>query len=451
MTAGRGLDVLWDPAFLRYDFGPNHPFQERNRGLAVDLMRRSGVAEAPIPVRWITEIPPASRTELARFHHEEYLDLVEERSRESHPPPLDEGDTPAFPGCFEAASRLVAGAHRAVQGIVEGGAIRQFHPAGGLHHAHPDRASGFCIFNDLAVAIASFVGPGTPFSKVAYIDIDAHHGDGVMYGFYESGRVLDIDFHQDGRTLFPGTGRIEETGTGDGAGLKVNLPLPPGSGDEVLIPTFRAVVPTMIRRFRPELIVLQHGVDGHAGDRLAGLQYGPQGYATVLRELIPLAEEVCQGRILVTGGGGYTPAHVSRVLARAGRILSGLDDASGALPPEWRQEFARTTGEPPPPDWTDPGPGRNREPRIPRWRASSWRNCPGDSGSSSRWSDSSARHQVGRRSRPAGGGGLRPRPIGGRRSPRPRRGGPPGPRPRGGPRRPSRGPWNDSRCSGADF
>jgi acetoin utilization protein AcuC len=356
VPACRGLDVIWDPAFLSYDLGPNHPFQERNRGLAVDLLRGSGVAEAPYPIRWISQVTPASRADLARFHHAEYLDLVAERSQERYPRPLDEGDTPAFPGCFGAASRIVGGGFRGMEAIAKGGASRQFHPAGGLHHAHPDRASGFCIFNDIAVAIASHVGPGAPFSKVAYVDIDAHHGDGVMYGFYESGRVLDIDFHQDGRTLFPGTGRIDETGAGDGAGLKVNLPLPPGSGDEVLIPAFRSVVPTMVRRFRPEVIVLQHGIDGHAGDRLAGLRYGPGGYSGVLRELISLAEEVCEGRILVTGGGGYTPAHVTRVLARAGRLLAGLGDASGPLPPEWKREFARSTGEPAPAEWTDPDP-----------------------------------------------------------------------------------------------
>ena len=206
------------------------------------------------------------------------------------------------------------------------------------------------------MAIASHVGAGRSFGKVAYLDIDAHHGDGVMYGFYESGRVLDIDFHQDGRTLFPGTGHLRETGSGDGAGLKVNLPMPPGAGDEVLIPAFRRVVPAMLRSFRPDLIILQHGVDGHAGDRLAGLRYGPSGYATVLRELLALADELCRGRILVTGGGGYTPSNVSRVLARAGLLIAGGASPEGALPEDWRRQFEVGTGEPAPASWTDPAP-----------------------------------------------------------------------------------------------
>jgi acetoin utilization protein AcuC len=355
------LPVLWDPAFRSYDFGPNHPFQEGTRELAVHLMERSGLFRDPARAALVSGISPAGRTELARFHQEGFLDLVERRSSERGAPPLDSGDTPSFPGCYEAAGRIVNGALRGLESIASGPSRRAFHPAGGLHHAHPGSASGFCIFNDVAVAIASFVGPGRPFGKVAYVDIDAHHGDGVMYGFYGNGRVLDIDVHQDGRTLFPGTGRIEESGTGDGAGLKVNLPVPPGAGDEVLVPTLHSVLPTMFRTFRPDLIILQHGVDGHVGDRLAGLRYGPEGYASVLRELVGLAEELCGGRILVTGGGGYAPAHVARVLARAGLLLAGSDRGDGPLPGSWRTEFERETGEEAPASWTD-SPGAPRRP-----------------------------------------------------------------------------------------
>ncbi|EQD44777.1 Histone deacetylase superfamily, partial [mine drainage metagenome] len=172
--------------------------------------------------------------------------------------PLDHGDTPAFPGCFEEAARIVEGTVRAVDfALAERG--RAFHPAGGLHHAHRDAASGFCIFNDVAVGVERAVSAG---HRVAYLDIDAHHGDGVMYGFYDSGRVLDIDVHQDGRTLFPGTGAVSEIGAGDGEGRKVNVPLPPGAGDETLVPLVARLVPTLLRDFRPDLIVVQHGADG---------------------------------------------------------------------------------------------------------------------------------------------------------------------------------------------
>ena len=348
--------VIWDPKFREYDFGPHHPFQQTTRELAVRLLDSAGGFRSPRPARRVDAVDPAPLEALERFHHRAYLDLVAERSERSKAPPFDSGDTPAFPGCFGASARIVGGALRAVEALVRRDAVRAFHPSGGLHHAHPDAASGFCIFNDIAVAIASAVGPGRPFARAAYLDLDAHHGDGVMYGFYESGRVLDIDFHQDGRTLFPGTGRTDEIGVGDGAGFKVNLPLPPGSGDGVLVGSFRRVVPTLLRTFRPEIIILQHGVDGHAGDRLAGLRYSAAGYSSVLNELLTLADELCQGRILVTGGGGYTPGNVSRVLAMAGLRLADRAPPAGPLPERWRQEFASVTGESPPVDWTDPPP-----------------------------------------------------------------------------------------------
>ena len=305
------VSVVWDDRFLEYDFGADHPFTERSRGLAVRLFEwMSEHAHRPA-VTWTREVDPAPRALLATFHEEEYLDLVERASRLSGRVPLDAGDTPSFPGCFESAARIVAGAQVALEATRE----RQrpaFHPAGGLHHAHPDRASGFCIFNDVALAVAKAVRDGL---RVAYVDIDAHHGDGVMYGFYGSGRVLDIDFHQDGRTLFPGTGFPNEVGAGDGAGLKVNVPLPPYAGDEAVLPLFRRLVPPLLESFHPELIVLQHGVDAHVGDALARLQYSSAAYEEMLRSLREYALQHVDGRFLVTGGGGYRPESVARALA----------------------------------------------------------------------------------------------------------------------------------------
>jgi acetoin utilization protein AcuC len=192
---------------------------------------------------------------------------------------------------------------------------------------------------------------------VAYVDVDVHHGDGVMYGFYGSGRVLDIDFHQDGRTLFPGTGAIHETGAGDGSGLKVNVPLPPGAGDGALVPIARRIVPPLLDAFRPRLLVVQHGVDGHWGDPLAGLRYTARGYAEVDRLLLEWAERA-ECPVVLTGGGGYRAASVARVLARAGRLLAGLplppDDAP--LAEEWREWFFQAVGEPAPARWVDPAP-----------------------------------------------------------------------------------------------
>jgi acetoin utilization protein AcuC len=296
-------------------------------------------------------VSPASRETLERFHDPAYLDYVEAASGREVPVALDAGDTPSFPGCFEEAARIVEGAGLALAWVLEH-RRPAFHPAGGLHHAHPDRASGFCIFNDVAIAVGAAVRAG---HRVAYLDIDAHHGDGVMYGFYRSGRVLDIDFHQDGRTLFPGTGFPSEAGRDDGAGLKVNVPLPPLAGDDALLPLFRRIVPPLLRSFRPDVIVLQHGVDGHIGDALANLQYSPAAYSAIDAELVALAREVSDGRLLVTGGGGYRASAVSRVLARTGLALLDrpLPPDASEVPPAWREKFRRTIGEPAPTHWAE--------------------------------------------------------------------------------------------------
>jgi acetoin utilization protein AcuC len=353
-TPGRAPLVVWDPRFRRYDFGPDHPFSEASRDLAVRLLERSLLPPERPSFEWVRSIDPAAPSVLERFHAAAYVERVRRVGGGSETVFLDRGDTPGNPGCFEAAARIVGGAVRAAERVWEE-RRPAFHPAGGLHHARPDGASGFCIFNDLAVAIA---GPLAAGRRIAYLDIDAHHGDGVMYGFYGSGRLLDIDFHQDGRTLFPGTGSPSEAGEGDGAGLKVNVPLPPGAGDVALLPLFRRIVPPLLDRFRPEMIVLQHGVDGHAGDPLAQLQYTAPAYAEIARTLCVYAADHCERRILITGGGGYRAESVARVLARTGRILAGISapEPDAGLPDAWRTEFFEETGYAAPERWAEPEP-----------------------------------------------------------------------------------------------
>lgn len=348
------LSVVWDARFRSYDFGEGHPFSERSRALAASLLERATAHRPPGSVDRIRAVDPAPRSLLESFHRPEYIDLVEQSSAIGVPRLLDAGDTPAFAGCYEEAARLVAGAEVGLERTIAT-SVPSFHPAGGLHHAHPERASGFCIFNDVAIAVGRAVSRGL---RVAYVDLDAHHGDGVMYGFYDSGKVLDIDVHQDGRTLFPGTGFPSETGRADGAGLKVNLPLPPGAGDEALLPLFRRLVPPLLEEFRPEVIVVQHGVDGHVGDALAQLRYSPRAYAEIDRSLLALARRISGGRLLVTGGGGYRASSVARVLCRTGLLLGGWDlpPDDEALPPEWVAEFRREIDEPSPNRWADPEP-----------------------------------------------------------------------------------------------
>ncbi len=349
MGSPQGL-VVWDERFIEYDFGDDHPFTERSRRSAVRLLE----SIVPDSTRFLREVSPAGRNLLESFHEPEYLALVEGASVRGRSIPLDSGDTPSFPGCFEAAGRIVEGAVQAVDFSLREHAPA-FHPSGGLHHAHPDRASGFCIFNDVAVAVQHALAAGR---RVAYLDVDAHHGDGVMYGFYTSGRVLDIDFHQDGRTLFPGTGRADEVGSGDGAGLKVNLPLPPGAGDEALAPLFRRVVPPLVRSFRPELIIVQHGADGHAGDPLTSLQFTSASYDQVDQLVVQLAHELCEDRLVVTGGGGYRAESVARVLARAGAVALGhpAPPLEAPLAHGWRTHFQTEWDRPAPSRWRDSFP-----------------------------------------------------------------------------------------------
>ncbi|MGC2289648.1 MAG: acetoin utilization protein AcuC [Thermoplasmata archaeon] len=350
------LNVLWDPAFLRYDFGSEHPFTERSRWMAVRLLDALGLfgeIASPAPT-WVSNVTSATREELLRFHTPEYVELVDRLGRGPSSHPLDAGDTPSFPGCFEAASTLSGGTLAAARTVRDAPTSHAFNPAGGLHHAHPGRASGFCIFNDLAVAIRALQTESPSVRRVAYVDIDVHHGDGVMYGFYDDGGLLDIDFHQDGRTIFPGTGFPSETGRGDGAGLKVNVPLPPETGDEAFIPLFEQIVPTMVRRYRPEVIVLQCGMDAHVGDRLGSLQYTPAAYERAVDLVHSLAHEVCGGRLVLTGGGGYSAENVSRGLARVAVRVSGRSwhrTLEEPLPEAWREEFAHAFHRSAPRSW----------------------------------------------------------------------------------------------------
>src|SRR5689334_12313942 len=235
--------------------------------LAHDLIRSKRLLDDPF-VR-ISLPRSASEEEILLFHEREYVQLVK-RYSEKGTGLLDSGDTPAFKGCFEATSLVVGASLEACDKIMRGEFDHAFNPSGGLHHAHPERASGFCIFNDPAVVIAHLKSK-YGLRRIVYLDIDAHHGDGVMYGYYDDPAVLDIDFHESGRFLFPGTGFPDETGKGAAKGLKLNIPLLPYTGDEAFLQAFHQVVPETVRKFGPEIILIQCGADGHSDDRLAQL------------------------------------------------------------------------------------------------------------------------------------------------------------------------------------
>ncbi|HEY6237886.1 MAG TPA: acetoin utilization protein AcuC [Thermoplasmata archaeon] len=325
----------------------DHPFTEASRWLGVRLIRAWRDADPQLPrPEWTSTVEPASRESLERFHAAEYLDLVERLDRRGRSELLDRGDTPSFPGCYDAAARIAGGTVTAARSVGDGPPRRALQPGGGLRHAHPGSASGLCIVNDVGVAIADALHRGP--RRVAYVDLDVHHGDGVMYGFHGDGRVLDIDFHETGRSIFLGTGETRETGSGDGSGFKVNVPLPPGSGDEAFQPLFLRLVPPLIRGFRPELLVVQGGLDAHVGDGLGHLRYSAGSYVLAVRTLRDLADSIGPAGLVVTGGGGYSAANVALGIATHGAVLLGVDqplESSPPLPDPWRREFEETLGE----------------------------------------------------------------------------------------------------------
>jgi acetoin utilization protein AcuC len=292
----------------------------------------------------------ASEEEILLFHEKEYVRLVQKYS-EGGSGLLDEGDTPAFKGCFEATSLVVGASLEGCDNIMTGKFDHAFNPSGGLHHAHPERASGFCIFNDPAISI-NYLKAKYKLKRLVYLDIDAHHGDGVMYGFYNDPSVLDIDFHESGKYIFPGTGFPDEIGEKEAKGLKLNIPLPPGTGDQAYLKAFHKLVPDIVRRFRPEIILVQCGADGHAEDRLAHLRLTTNMYREVVSEMHSLAHELCEGRLLLFGGGGYTLANVPRVWTIAFAALAGLK-LDNVIPEPWSSEFYNLSGEESPRDLQD--------------------------------------------------------------------------------------------------
>jgi acetoin utilization protein AcuC len=257
---------------------------------------------------------------LRLFHTDEYIRFVKRLSDEGEGL-LDYGDTPAFPGCFEVYSHVVKASYELCSMLVHTQHVVNLY--GGLHHAHPTRASGFCIFNDIGVAIHRLRQMGL--KRIAYVDIDAHHGDGVMYPFYSDPELLIIDFHEDGRYLFPGTGSIEEMGEGEGTGSKVNVVLPPGAGDQDYLYAYTNIAIDLIKSFKPQVIILQAGVDAHLGDPLAHLELTDSGYLKLVSLVHGLSHELCGGRIVVFGGGGYMLGSTARCWAGSVAVLVGND------------------------------------------------------------------------------------------------------------------------------
>lgn len=303
----------------RYGFGDGHPFGPDRHEV---FMRE--LHEAGLDGRVQRGAPRlATRDELESFHTPAYVDLVRERSVTGHGY-LDAGDTPAFKGIFEAASHVVGATLNAVDAVMSGSARRAFIPIAGLHHAARGSAGGFCVFNDCGVAI-EVLRRKYGLRRVAYVDIDAHHGDGVFYAFEADPDLLFADLHEDGRFLFPGTGAADETGAGPAAGTKLNVPMPPGATDAEYRRAWERVEDYLFAG-RPEFILLQCGADSLEGDPITHLRYTEEAHAHAAARLCAIADELGHGRVVAMGGGGYNRRNLARAWTRVvGSLLDSVD------------------------------------------------------------------------------------------------------------------------------
>lgn len=301
---GCNLGVSFGEESSLYSFPNDHPLNNKRTELFASSLKK--IAHSPRKVS-ITEPLASKEQDLLLFHAQEYVDFVKASSKLGSGY-LDYGDTPSFKGVYEASLFPVGSTLEGFRMIVDGKFDHFFNPVGGLHHARRDRAGGFCVFNDAAVVIEKAI-KDLDLKKIAYVDIDAHHGDGVFYGFELDKRVIIGDIHEDGRYLYPGTGYSHETGRGDAIGTKLNIALAPSSGDDEFIEAFN-LVETFIRNHKPEFIFLQCGADGLDGDPITHLRYSSRAHSYATERLHALSHEVCDGRILAMGGGGYNPKNV---------------------------------------------------------------------------------------------------------------------------------------------
>jgi acetoin utilization protein AcuC len=339
--------LIYSPDYTSYYFHQEHPFNQRRLILTHDLLTHYGLlrAEDIVPPRCATD------EELALIHDRQYIETVRAQGHSESELPtaashgLGTEDVPCFPRMHEAASLIVGGTLQAVDLVMNGEADHAFNPAGGLHHAFRGRASGFCIYNDCSVAIAYLRKHWD--ARVLYIDTDAHHGDGVQWAFYDDPHVLTVSIHETGKYLFPGTGDLSERGTGEGYGYAVNVPLDAFTEDDSFLEVYREVVPKVARGFKPDVILTQNGCDAHAYDPLTHLSCSIGIYQQIPRLAHQLAHELCGGRWIAVGGGGYD---IWRVVPRAWTLLwSEMTDQpleDGPLPAGWRERWSHESDVP---------------------------------------------------------------------------------------------------------
>lgn len=338
-SQSKGVPVIYSPEYLAYDFGPNHPFTPVRLEMLLDLLNALGFDNA-------YRVPKAAtREDLLTVHSEAFVRRVEAASRGDAVPDLQHyglgtPDTPTFPEMDKAARRVVGGTLTAAEMIIKNEARMALQLGGGLHHAQRDLAAGFCVYNDLSVAIRKFTSQGL---RVAYLDMDVHHGDGVQWIHYQEENVLTISFHESGKYLFPGTGDVHEIGRGEGVGRSLNVPLQPFTQDQSYIEVFHQVSEKALGWFRPDVLVVQCGTDAHVLDPLAELLLTGRAYQQLFSLVRQYAEAFAGGRALYTLGGGYSLDATSRVWALLWANLQGTKLA-GRVPEDWARRWEEKMG-----------------------------------------------------------------------------------------------------------
>ncbi|MFC6287979.1 acetoin utilization protein AcuC [Nocardioides sp. GCM10027113] len=346
--------VVFDRSLCEYSFGPGHPMSPVRVDLTMRLATDLGVVGDRLQM---VPAPMADLDQILTVHDPQLIEAVEHCGTVRDGNDLSHGlgtdDNPVFLGMHHAAAHVVGATLEACRQVWSGEATHSANITGGLHHAMPDRASGFCVYNDVAVGIQYLLDQGA--ERVAYVDVDVHHGDGVEKIFWDDPRVLTISLHETGQMLFPGTGFPQDVGGHDARGSAVNVALPPGTGDAGWLRAFHAVVPPLLREFRPDVLVTQHGCDSHVEDPLAHLMMSVDGQRAAYAALHDLAHEVAGGRWVATGGGGYAlvevvPRSWTHLLALvAGRPL----DPDTATPDSWREYVRAVLGRTAPLRLTD--------------------------------------------------------------------------------------------------
>ena len=332
--------IFYDKKFMEYDLGPNHPLHQNRILLHYELSKALGILENPGVIE--PEFLPATDEHLALVHSREYIEQIQKLSTMDHFSPLDREDTFAFPDAYNVTRLLVGGTIAAIDSVMNGQVDHSWNPGGGLHHAHTNKAAGFCIFNDVAIG-CHYLKYKHGVKRILYLDIDVHHGDGVQEQFYADPSVLTLSIHQTGRTIFPQSGFTNEIGEGEGLGYSVNVPLPPYTNDEQYLEAFEAIVPPVVEAYKPEVILMQNGVDTHFQDELGNLILTTRAFDHISARVHELAHKHVKGRLVAVGGGGYSYLSVPRCWTVILANLTGTKVAN-EIPEDWRYQFSQITG-----------------------------------------------------------------------------------------------------------